>query len=211
MVAPGGNDWHGVLNGRINSTFLDVRRARIVRNRARWRTCMAGELRQTSFTDDAASHDAASHHVPATIRWYDLAMTVAAETIAGMQDVVTALHTALPDLQAIYLFGSQASGDAGPDSDIDLAVLTGAPRDSVTLWELSADLALLCGLHVDLLDLRSASTVMQYQVITTGERIWASDSSAALYESFILSEKTSLDEARAGLLQDIASRGRVHG
>lgn len=211
MVAPGGNDWHGVLNGRINSTFLDVRRARIVRNRARWRTCMAGEcmageLRQTSFTDDAASH-----HVPATIRWYDLAMTVAAETIAGMQDVVTALHTALPDLQAIYLFGSQASGDAGPDSDIDLAVLTGAPRDSVTLWELSADLALLCGLHVDLLDLRSASTVMQYQVITTGERIWASDSSAALYESFILSEKTSLDEARAGLLQDIASRGRVHG
>lgn len=118
----------------------------------------AGELRHTTLTDDAASH-----HVPAAIRWYVL------------------------------------------------AILTEAPRDSVTLWGLAADLALLCGLHVDLLDLRAASTVMQYQVITTGERIWASDSSAALYESFILSEKTSLDEARAGLLQDIASRGTVHG
>ena len=138
-------------------------------------------------------------------------MTVAAETIAGMQDVVSALRTALPDLQAVYLFGSQASGDADPESDVDLAILTEVPRDSATLWELAADLALLCGLHVDLLDLRAANTVMQYQVITTGERIWASDSAAALYESFILSEKTRLDETRAGLLQDIASRGTVHG
>jgi len=151
------------------------------------------------------------HHVHAAIRWYDLAMTAAVETITGMQDIVTALRTALPDLQAVYLFGSQASGDAGSDSDIDLAVLTEAPRDSVTLWELAGSLALLCDLHVDLLDLRAASTVMQYQVITTGKRIWASGSSAALYECFILSEKTRLDEARAGLLQDITSRGTVHG
>lgn len=138
-------------------------------------------------------------------------MTVAAETTAEMQDIVTALRTALPDLQAIYLFGSQASGHAGPDSDIDLAILTEVPRDSVALWELAGDLALVCGLHVDLLDLRAANTVMQYQVITGGERIWASGSSAALYESFILSEKTRLDEARAGVLQDITTRGTVHG
>jgi uncharacterized protein len=163
-------------------------------------------LPQTTLTDDAASH-----HVPAAIRWYDHAMTSHATTPAAAQGLIDALRTALPDLQAIYLFGSQASGDAGPESDVDLAVLTEAPRDSVTLWELAADLALLCGLHVDLLDLRAANTVMQYQVITTGERIWVSDSAAALYESFILSEKTTLDEARAGLLQDIASRGTVHG
>lgn len=138
-------------------------------------------------------------------------MTAAVETMTGMQDIVTALRNALPDLQAIYLFGSQASGHAGPDSDIDLAILTEVPRDSVALWELAGDLALVCGLHVDLLDLRAASTVMQYQVITGGERIWAAGSSAALYESFILSEKTSLDEARAGVLQDITTRGTVHG
>ena len=44
---------------------------------------------------------------------------------------------------------------------------------------------------------------MQYRIITTGQRLWARDSQAALYESFILSQKTALDEARAGLLQDI--------
>ena len=51
---------------------------------------------------------------------------------------------------------------------------------------------------VDLLDLRAASTVMQYKVITQGTRLWQANSQAAL------------DEARAGLLQDIRERGRVH-
>jgi len=66
---------------------------------------------------------------------------------------------------------------------------------------------------VDLVDLRTASTVMQYQIITTGERLWARDGQAALYESFILSEKTALDTARAPLLQDILRTGKVlaHG
>lgn len=68
---------------------------------------------------------------------------------------------------------------------------------------LSSELAATARCHVDLLDLRASSTVMQYRIITTGQRLWARDSQAALYESFILSQKTALDEARAGLLQDI--------
>jgi hypothetical protein len=64
---------------------------------------------------------------------------------------------------------------------------------------------------VDLLDLRAASTVMQYQVITTGQRWWALDIQAALFEAAILSEKTELDTARAGLLSDIQKRGKVYG
>ena len=189
--------------GSINKAFLGARRVEIVRNAALWRTWGSGEylvvnIKQTS-------------HVRETVRWYDQAMTSYAITPAAAENLVDALHTALPDLQAVYLFGSQASGDAGPERDIDLAVLTDAPRDSVTLWELAGDLALLCGLHVDLLDLRAANTVMQYQVITSGKRIWTRGSSAALYESFILSEKTRLDEARDGLLEDIAARGTVYG
>ncbi|MEO7161227.1 MAG: nucleotidyltransferase domain-containing protein, partial [Polaromonas sp.] len=63
---------------------------------------------------------------------------------------------------------------------------------------------------VDLLDLRAASTVMQYQIITTGQRWWVSDAQAALYEAAILS-KTALDSARAGLLGDIQKRGSIYG
>jgi hypothetical protein len=81
----------------------------------------------------------------------------------------------------------------------------------VALWELSGALADLAGCPVDLLDLRAASTVMQYQIITTGQRWWSSDSQAALYEAAVLSEKTALDTARAGLLGDIQKRGRIYG
>lgn len=81
----------------------------------------------------------------------------------------------------------------------------------MSLWGLSGDLADLAGCPVDLLDLRAASTVMQYQVITTGERWWAKDAQATLFESAVLSDKTELDTARAGLLADIQATGVIHG
>ena len=61
------------------------------------------------------------------------------------------------------------------------------------------------------MDLRSASTVMQYQVITMGQRVWARDASVDALEAMVLSEKTWLDEARVPLLKDILSRGKVYG
>ncbi|QXW20330.1 nucleotidyltransferase domain-containing protein (plasmid) [Comamonas aquatica] len=121
------------------------------------------------------------------------------------------LQKAIPSLSALYVFGSQASGLAGPDSDLDLAVLADGPLDTEGLWDLSSQLASIANCHVDLLDLRAASTVMQYRIITTGTRLWNKGSQAALYECFILSAKTALDEARAGLLQDIQRSGTVYG
>ncbi|MBS7349489.1 MAG: nucleotidyltransferase domain-containing protein [Comamonas sp.] len=121
------------------------------------------------------------------------------------------LQQAIPSLSALYVFGSQATGHAGPDSDLDLAVLADEPLGAEKLWDVGSQLADIAHCHVDLLDLRAASTVMQYRIITTGRQLWAKDSQATLYESFILSQKTALDEARAGLLQDIQKTGRVYG
>lgn len=128
-----------------------------------------------------------------------------------MAALLRCLQTTIPSLSAAYLFGSWAQGTARPESDIDLAILADDPPDPVGLWTLAGELADVAGCPVDLLDLRAASTVMQYQIITTGERLWARDAQAALYESFILSEKTALDEARAGLLDDIGREGRIYG
>lgn len=124
---------------------------------------------------------------------------------------VQVLRAALPRLLAVYGFGSRVQGSAGPHSDLDLAVLVEGYADPVQLWQLAADLASFAGCEVDLLDLRAASTVMQYQVITGGERWWARDAQAAVLESAILSEKTALDTARAGLLADVLQRGAVYG
>lgn len=121
------------------------------------------------------------------------------------------LKEAVPSLSAVYVFGSQVTGHATAESDLDVALLADDDLSAETLWELSSDLAGLVQCDVDLLDLRVASTVMQYRIITTGKRLWAKDSQAALYESFILSQKTALDEARAGLLQDIQTTGTVYG
>ena len=125
--------------------------------------------------------------------------------------ILQCVRTSLPALLGMYAFGSQVQGTATGGSDLDLAVLVAGYVDPLKLWQLSGDLADLAGCPVDLLDLRAASTVMQYQVITTGQRWWASDAQAALYEAAILSEKTELDTARAGLIADISSTGSIHG
>ncbi len=38
--------------------------------------------------------------------------------------IVDLLCARLPDVEAVYLFGSQATGQSRPESDIDVAVLT---------------------------------------------------------------------------------------
>ena len=128
-----------------------------------------------------------------------------------LETVCQRLRDALPGVMGIYAFGSRMQGTARPDSDLDLAVLVGGYADPLQLWELAGQLAGLSDWPVDLLDLRAASTVMQYQVLTTGRRLWAREPEAGLFECFVMSEKIALDEARAGLLHDIATEGRVYG
>ncbi|MCK9246636.1 MAG: nucleotidyltransferase domain-containing protein [Anaerolineaceae bacterium] len=125
--------------------------------------------------------------------------------------ITSYLRQMLPDLLAIYAFGSQIDGHAQPHSDLDLAVLVAGYADPVSLFELAGDLEDIAGCPIDLLDLRAASTVMQYRIITSGNCWWHKDSQAALYEAAILSDKTELDSARAGLLGDIKDRGSVYG
>ncbi len=125
--------------------------------------------------------------------------------------LVQTLRHHLPKLLALYAFGSRIQGTATAESDLDLAVLVAGYADPLTLWALADELAELAGCAVDLLDLRALSTVMQYQIITTGECWWNGDRQVALFEAAILSEKTELDTARAGLLADIQQSGRVYG
>ncbi|MDP2680325.1 MAG: nucleotidyltransferase domain-containing protein [Rhodoferax sp.] len=132
------------------------------------------------------------------------------QLIATDGPIVSAIRARFPQTIAIYAFGSQIRCQANADSDLDLAVLVAGYADPLLLWDLSADLANLAACNVDLLDLRAASTVMQYQVITTGVRLWAAGVQAGLFACYVLSEKTALDAARAPLLADIERTGRVY-
>lgn len=125
--------------------------------------------------------------------------------------LVQQLQNRLPGLLAVYAFGSQISGEATPNSDLDLAVLVAGYADPIDLWDISSDLAELVHCEVDLLDFRAASTVMQYQILTKGQRLFAADNMIDSYESAMLSEMTALNEARAGVLADIQQDGSVYG
>jgi predicted nucleotidyltransferase len=130
--------------------------------------------------------------------------------LANDGPVVALLRARFPQVIAIYAFGSQVQGTAGLESDLDLAVLVPGYADPLTLWEVAGSLADVVACPVDLLDLRAASTVMQYQVITTGQCLWTVGLQAGLFECYVLSEKTALDTARARLMADIKSTGKIH-
>ena len=118
----------------------------------------------------------------------------------------------VPGLAAVYLFGSQAREDAGPGSDIDLAVLTLGSLDPVERWKLQEDLAAQAHKNVDLVDLRRASTVMRVQVLRDS-RLLADVQPVvrAAFEASALSAYARLNEERREILNDVATRGRVYG
>ena len=125
--------------------------------------------------------------------------------------IVALLRQRVPGLMAVYAFGSQVQGTAGPHSDLDLAVLVAGYAEPLQLWDLAAELADLTRCDVDLLDLRAANTVMQHQILTRGHRLWGIDPDAGLFECFVLSEKQRWDERTAVHREEISREGRVYG
>ncbi len=82
---------------------------------------------------------------------------------------------AYPDIIAIYVFGSFGTKYERKDSDLDIAILPANPIDGVKLWYFAQELASEIDKDVDLIDLLQASTVFRYVIITTGKRIYCSD------------------------------------
>lgn len=131
-----------------------------------------------------------------------------------IQPILSRLQQRLPTLMAAYAFGSRitnAGQHANAQSDLDLAVLVEGYADPILLFELAGELADIAHCHVDLLDLRAASTVMQSQILTQGQRLWAKDVRAGLFEAAMLNEKIYLDQTRQRLINDVMERGSVYG
>lgn len=125
-------------------------------------------------------------------------------------EIIHYLIQQLPELIAVYAFGSQIKQTARADSDLDLAILTAGTIQPLQLWQLANQLADKLNNDVDLIDLRTASTVMQYQIITTGELLYAKSAPMDLFRCFVFSEKTNLDQSRQKILQRIQQEGRIY-
>ncbi|EAR23454.1 type VII toxin-antitoxin system MntA family adenylyltransferase antitoxin [Nitrococcus mobilis] len=122
------------------------------------------------------------------------------------------LKQAISGLRAVYLFGSQARADATRKSDIDIAILADRPLATVERYDLAQTLAAALNRDVDLLDLRTASTVMRMQVIGSGQCLYrCGEKEVGIFEDFVFADYTRLNEERAGILADIRERGTIHG
>lgn len=106
---------------------------------------------------------------------------------------------------AIYLFGSFGTAHQHPESDVDLAILTSSPMDPLICFRLAGMLADALKFPVDLVDLRSASTVLAKEVIRTGHLLFiADDLSRQYFEMKTLSDYARLNEERSVILRQAA-------
>jgi uncharacterized protein len=128
------------------------------------------------------------------------------------QTVVEHIRSSVPEVEAIYLFGSRASGQHSPGSDYDIGVLAAAPLDPVFRFDLQEALASKLHAPVDLVDLRTASTVMRVQVIEGSRLLYERNVFLReFFEATVLSAYARLNEERRDILEDVRKRGSVHG
>lgn len=134
-----------------------------------------------------------------------------AEGIAH-ERIAESLRYALEGLRLVYLFGSAADGSAHDGSDLDVAFLADASPAPMERFTAQEDLARALNRDVDLVDLRSASTVMQAEVVRTGRLLFErSRSERDRFEMRACSTYALLNEERRGILDDIRRRGSVYG
>jgi len=136
------------------------------------------------------------------------------EDSVNMDDhaLIEHLRKSVPGLIALYRFGSQAKGTVRPDSDIDLAVLADDTIPNLSRFELAQELAIQLHSDVDLVDLRTASTVMRMQVLSTGICLDAPNEPARReFEMYAYSDYARLNEERREILKRISASGLVYG
>ena len=125
---------------------------------------------------------------------------------------VAAIRSAVPELVAVYRFGSSVTGERTPGIDVDLAVLATTPLDPLRRFDLQERLASALGQSVDLVDLRVASPVMAIQIIGNGRVLLDEDAAArGRFEDLIYGVYARLNEERRGILQRVAAEGTVYG
>ncbi|SDU82593.1 type VII toxin-antitoxin system MntA family adenylyltransferase antitoxin [Pseudomonas sihuiensis] len=76
-----------------------------------------------------------------------------------------------PDIHLAYVFGSLATGSAGPDSDVDVAILASSPLDVEYRIHLIEEIAVATGRPVDLIDLATVGEPLLGQILRHGIRL----------------------------------------
>ncbi len=96
-----------------------------------------------------------------------------------IEAAVTLVLAEWPSVIAAWLFGSVATGEAGPLSDVDIAVLGGAALSFDERAQLAVDLQGAIGRSCDVVVVEHASPVLAMAIVDTGRRFLCRDADAA--------------------------------
>lgn len=128
-----------------------------------------------------------------------------------MQSLVHSLRERFPDLDAIYLFGSAATGQATPQSDLDIALLAPEALDPLQLFDAGLEAARLLDREVDLVDLREASTVLAKEIVGYGRVLYSRDPAQLLdFEARVFSEYGHFRERTEFIRDAVRGDGRAY-
>lgn len=130
-----------------------------------------------------------------------------------VQKIATVLVRECPNLIAIYHFGSTAPQNriyAQSESDIDLAYLTRIPISPERHFQLKLSISQSTERPIDLVNLRTANSVIIHQILETGTLILDRDPKAVgLWEVTEMAKYCQLNEERSEILQQVGKRGRI--
>ena len=124
--------------------------------------------------------------------------------------IITHLTEQIPNLEAIYIFGSQADQTAHAQSDVDIAFLSDTQLDTVKIWNIANELALLLKRDVDLIDLKETNTIFRVQILSTAQRIYChNEAKVEAFESLAYSFYVRFKEERRAIEEQIIHDKKV--
>jgi len=130
-----------------------------------------------------------------------------------LQAIQARLASEYPELEAIYLFGSWAGEHQRDDSDLDIAILlppNAGNKKTLDWYCLASELAELAGTEkADLIDLRKANTILQMEILDSGQRHYAADAADA-FELLTLAKYQKLTEERRDIVNDGINSGHFY-
>jgi len=105
-------------------------------------------------------------------------------TLERASELLRAFFSARDDVEAAWVFGSVARGNAGPMSDVDIAILPAAGVAREAWWDLRLDLmSRLPGVlgvpEVDVVAVPEASVVLGFEIVSEGVQVFGEWSRAA--------------------------------
>jgi predicted nucleotidyltransferase len=92
---------------------------------------------------------------------------------ADLEQRLGQVFAGYPDIEAVYLFGSLATGRTHPGSDLDLAIVPCHPRVLERRLDILTDLARAGYCEVDLVFITGADLVLDYEAVRLNELVYA--------------------------------------